>query len=203
MQRMKSPGPSVGIAKGSILGKLELQQHGNYSGNIGWGSNRSMWYVKNSRDIIITPPPPPDPTCSITTAKDQTVALPTVAVTAFNGVNSTAGEKEFSWNLNCQGGAKVYASLQDTNNASNTGTHLKNTAAATGVGVQILKASGSSPLSFGSANRFHLFDDPNTGNYGSGSYGHNVKFKARYVQTAADVAGGTVAAKATITFDYQ
>ncbi len=187
----------LNIATGQTLGHMRIQQHGHY-GTVQWGSNRTTWSVKNSSAITS-----PISTCNITTATDQTVALPTVAVTSFSGVNSTTGEKEFSWDLDCQGGAKVYASMQDANNTSNTGTHLVNTSVATGVGVQILKDSSSAPLSFGSANQFHLFDDPNTANYGNGNYVYSVKFKARYVQTATSMTGGVVAAKATITLDYQ
>ncbi|MGH8127487.1 MAG: fimbrial protein [Gammaproteobacteria bacterium] len=138
------------------------------------------------------------PTCDIAAGSvNKTVTLPGVSKSQFSGQGSTAGKTPFSLQLtNCSNSLTVFVSL-NTNNPQTgaSGVIAPTTGAgyATGVGVQILKANGTTPVTFGTV--------INTGTTSSANYAINLY--ARYYQTGASVGAGNVKAVATYTVQYQ
>lgn len=138
------------------------------------------------------------PTCDIATGSvTKGVALSAVNVTAFSGQGSTAGQTPFSLQLtNCSSNLGVFITL-NSNNAQPglTGVIAPTSGAgyATGIGVQILKSDGTTPVTFGNA--------INTGTTSSSNY--TINLYARYYQTGATIAGGNVQGIATYTIEYQ
>jgi type 1 fimbria pilin len=141
------------------------------------------------------------PTCNVDPGSvNKTVTLSAVTVAQLNS-NTTPGSTPFALQLiNCPANQRVFINL-DTSNpyASATGVIAPTTGAgyATNVGVQILKADGSTPVTFG--------DDPaqaiNTGTTSGSNY--SINLHARYYRTGTPVTGGSVKGIATYTINYQ
>ncbi len=140
------------------------------------------------------------PTCNVDPGSvNKVVTLPAVT-TAQLAVNQTPGITPFSLQLiSCPTGEKVFINLNTSNpQTGSTGVIAPTIGAgyATGVGVQILQADGSTPVTF--------TDDPNqainTGTTTGSSYAINLF--ARYYRTAAPTAG-KVQGVATYTINYQ
>lgn len=123
------------------------------------------------------------------------VVLPTISTTAFNGVGTTAGATAFNISLNCPGGDTLLIEF-DTANASSVANSVIANSTGTGraknVGVQLVDQSFV-PITFGTP--------AVVGATPSGPY--NLTYYARYYQTAAAPAAGTVSATATFTLSYQ
>lgn len=123
------------------------------------------------------------------------VVLPTISTTAFNGVGTTAGATAFNISLNCPGGDTLLIEF-DTANASSVANSVIANSTGTGraknVGVQLVDQSFV-PITFGTP--------AVVGATPSGPY--NLTYYARYYQTAAAPAAGTVSATATFTLTYQ
>ncbi len=141
------------------------------------------------------------PACSVVGNGDLTVPLPVAYASAFTHVDSTAGQTPFHIQLNCaSSGTKVFVTLAASSQPAgfnpDTGV-IANTAnndSAGGIGVQILKANGTTSVTFGTAF--------NTGTTTSSS-SYTIDLFARYYQTGATVTAGNVKAVATYTLNYQ
>jgi type 1 fimbria pilin len=138
-------------------------------------------------------------TCSVTTPSVY-VSLPTAYLSKLN--SGSTGATQFSLGVNCSGGAKVYVSLTDASNVSNTSTTLSLApgSTATGVGLQIL--NGSTPVAYGPDSA--SMGQPNQwlgGTTGGGPMA--IPLTVQYVRTAGPLTGGTVRGLATFTMAYE
>ncbi len=145
-------------------------------------------------------------TCSIT--PPGPVNLGAIPVKTFTGVGSVSpwgASGQFSITVNCSGvKSKVHMVLTDQQNPGNVSSTLPLTRAstATGVGIQIFRDGGATPISFGpdsslpgTTNQFLAFtSDNNT---------VKVEFNTRLIQTADRVTSGTANGIATFTMSYQ
>jgi type 1 fimbria pilin len=126
---------------------------------------------------------------------NKTVALPNVTTLQFAGPGSTAGKKPFSLQLiNCPTSLGVSITL-DTGNPQSGATGViapSGTSYASGIGVQILQADGSTPVAFGTP--FYI------GKTAGSNY--TINLFTQYYQTGA-ISAGPVKAVATYTMNYQ
>lgn len=131
--------------------------------------------------------------CSV--AVDPTVVtLPTISTSALTGTGSTAGRTPFNVQLNCPAGANLYITLATSHPQSGaTGVIAPTSGDAGSVGVQLLKANGTTPVTFGTA--------ISEGTTTNGAM--NLPFYAQYYQTGSSVTAGNVSATATYTLTYQ
>jgi type 1 fimbria pilin len=143
------------------------------------------------------------PTCDVDPgSKNKTVTLPAVTVAQLNS-NPTPGSTPFALQLvNCPANQKVFINLDTTN--SYTGGGVNGVIAPTtgggyanNVGVQILKADGSTPVTFGDGPAQAI----NTGTTSGSNY--SINLYARYYRTGTPVTGGSVKGIATYTINYQ
>lgn len=136
-------------------------------------------------------------TCTVSTgSQNLTVALPSVSANALGAVGATAGTTRFGINLTgCTSNLAVSATLSTSNAYTVNGVIAPTIGAgyASGVGIQILRADGITPVTFDSA-----FP---TGTTNGANYSFNLY--ARYYQTATPVTPGQVQATATYTLTYQ
>lgn len=183
---------------------------GTLTGEIGgWFAETGKTQVVSIRignGIIINPT---TPTCQAALPNPIAVGLPNAPVAAFGGVGTTAGTPQsFKISLACSGGnagtsSRVYVTLTDATNPSNTSDILSATAstASTGVGIRIF--NGSTPVKYGpdsgvvgNTNQWQV------GTVNAGSSTLDIPLSATYVQKAATVQGGPVSAIATFTLGY-
>lgn len=132
--------------------------------------------------------------CSLRTP-DTTVKLPIANLHHFNGVGSAAREKAFSLNLDCDPDIRISYRVDGLHEA---GSVLKNVIGpnmAQGIGVQLLKGDGATPLALG-VKTHHL----NTGTAGGPSM---ISLIARYYQLEPTVRPGQVLTAATLTLFYE
>ncbi|WP_063896612.1 fimbrial protein [Burkholderia ubonensis] len=137
-------------------------------------------------------------TCSV---PDQTVTLPPVQQSAFNGVGSTAGTVDFQLRLNnCPAGYNrigYQLSPLDGAVAGSPGTlQLRPESTAAGVGIRIADGMTGNPLPLQQSITVTGYNK-NTG--GSPS----IPLRASYIQTDATIKGGSVRAAAQVLLDYQ
>lgn len=140
------------------------------------------------------------PTCNVDPGSvNKIVTLPGVT-TAQLAVNPTPGSTPFSLQLvNCPTGQKVFININTASPfAGGTGVIAPTAGAgyATNVGVQILQADGTTPVTFGDAPAQAI----NTGTTSGSSYAINLY--ARYYRTGTPTAG-SVKGVATYTINYQ
>ena len=138
----------------------------------------------------------------------QSVRLPDVSTTEFNGMNSLSSVSgSFNINLsNCSQGIPISATLTDASNPGNKGDilGLAGGSTATGVGLKLYRNGESTALKYGP-------DSSASGNPGrwnirtsSGTEtSFSIPFVVRYVQTGSQVTPGSVHAVSTITLSYQ
>lgn len=133
------------------------------------------------------------PACQVNTT-NITVTLPTVTNQAFSGAGSVAGTTPFQIGLICSSGAIVRITLDTaTPVAGKPGVIAASSGGASGLGVQVLDASGTTPVQFGV---------PKTiGATPNGAL--SVNYYARYYQTGTTVGTGLLGATATFTLSYQ
>lgn len=143
------------------------------------------------------------PTCDIAAGSvNKTVPLPSVSVATLT-TNQTSGKTPFSLQLiNCPVGQKVFINLNTAHPYPATGAASviapKTVGGyATNVGVQILKADGTTPVTFGDTQAEAIF----TGTATTSSYA--IKLYARYYRTGMPVSAGPVEGIATYTINYQ
>jgi type 1 fimbria pilin len=141
------------------------------------------------------------PTCNVDPGSvNKVVTLPGVTAAQVTA-NPTPGSTPFSLQLvNCPANQKVFININTTNpypSAPGVVAPTTGTGYAANVGVQILGADGSTPITFS--------DDPaqaiNTGTTSGSSYAINLY--ARYYRTGTPVTAGTVKGIATYTINYQ
>lgn len=143
------------------------------------------------------------PTCNVDPGSvNKIVTLPSVTIAQLNS-NPTPGSTPFALQLvNCPANAKVFINLDTTNpytagGASGVIAPTTGAGYAGNVGVQILNADGSTPVTFGT--------DPaqaiNTGTTSGSDY--SINLYARYYRTGTPVTGGSVKGIATYTINYQ
>jgi type 1 fimbria pilin len=141
------------------------------------------------------------PTCNVDPGSvNKMVTLPAVTVAQLTG-NPTPGSTPFALQLvNCPANQKVFINLNTSSPyASATGVIAPTPGAgyATNVGVQILKADGSTPVTFGDSPAQAI----NTGTTSGSNY--SINLYARYYRTGTPVTGGSVKGIATYTINYQ
>jgi len=196
-------GPYLPPDGGSISGSLarwnadicsnpNISRSGRYRGCNSTITAQPFEYFNISATITVHVP-----TCDIDPGSvSKTVALPSVTTAQFTGPGSTSGNTPFSLHLiNCPSNLGVYITL-DSSSAQPGATGVIAPAGAgyaTGIGVQILKANGTTPVTFGS-----IFQAGNT----SGTT-YDINLNARYYQTGSSPSGGLVKAVATYTLNYQ
>ncbi|BDU19714.1 fimbrial protein [Dyella sp. GSA-30] len=123
------------------------------------------------------------------------VVLPTISTTAFNGIGTTAGATAFNISLSCSAGSTLAIEFDTSNPASVANSVIANSTGsgrAKNVGVQLIDQSFV-PITFGTP--------AVVGATPNGPY--NLTYYARYYQTAASPAAGTVSTTATFTLSYQ
>ncbi|WP_196062568.1 MULTISPECIES: fimbrial protein [unclassified Serratia (in: enterobacteria)] len=145
-------------------------------------------------------------TCQMTSATTQNVPLPRVTKNQFSGPGSlSAVGYNFTLSTLCDSGVKLYATMTDANDPSNTGNTLSlgTGSTASGVGVQILRnnqaiAFGPDSAASGNTNQWFI------GTAGSGGKETiNIPLEAKYVQTESNMVAGNIRSRATVTFSYQ
>lgn len=141
------------------------------------------------------------PTCNVDPGSvNKVVSLPSVTAAQLTS-NPAPGSTPFTLQLvNCPANQKVFINLNTANPYTSVSGVIAPTPGvgyASNVGVQILKADGTTPVTFG--------DDPaqaiNTGTTSGSSYA--ISLFARYYRTATPVTGGSVKGIATYTINYQ
>lgn len=133
------------------------------------------------------------PACQVSTT-NVTVTLPTVTAQAFSGVGSVAGTKPFQIGLSCSSGAVVRITLDTTTPvAGQPGVIAPSSGGASGLGVQLLDSSGTTPVQFGVAKTIGATPDGPL----------SLNYYARYYQTGSTVSSGLLGATATFTLSYQ
>ncbi|HET6431364.1 fimbrial protein [Dyella sp.] len=133
------------------------------------------------------------PACQVNTTSID-VVLPTVTTGAFSGPDSVSGSTPFQIGLTCSSGATVRITLDTASPVpGKTGVIAPSAGGASGIGVQLVNATDSTPVTFGAPRV--LGATPN-GNL-------SVGYVARYLQTGSNVGAGNVSATATFTLSYQ
>lgn len=140
------------------------------------------------------------PSCSVDAgSKNIAVNFGNVPQASFSGVGTTAAERKFTISLQCQQSpGNVFVRLDATADPSNSPGVLQvtqGTQAAKGVGIQLLDARNSHPVSYGS--------DIGAGSSPGGASTLQVPFTARYYQTAGTIVPGDANGTATFTIEYQ
>lgn len=140
------------------------------------------------------------PTCDVDpNSVSKVVTLPAVT-TAQLATNQTPGSTPFSLQLvNCPTGQKVFINLNTSNPyAGGTGVIAPSGAGyANNVGVQILNADGSTPVTFGDAPAQAINEGTTAGS------NFTINLYARYYRTGTPAGAGTVKGIATYTLNYQ
>ncbi|WP_157633136.1 fimbrial protein [Burkholderia ubonensis] len=137
------------------------------------------------------------PACSVPSIN---VDMGAIKMNEFSGPSSTAGDRSFDIQLNsCPPGRNaIYyqfdATTQIVPGAGNSVVQLNGSSSASGIGLQLLDASGN-PVPFGAASKFSGYSGQ------SGSY--TMPFRARYYQIAPTVTPGTANTAITITMSYE
>jgi major type 1 subunit fimbrin (pilin) len=132
--------------------------------------------------------------CEIdTTATDSAVSMAKVFANDFTGVGTTTGTTNFKIALKNCGDTTNGATVTFTGAADATNPQaLKTTGDATGVALQLIDDTGT-PVSVGTASKaYAIAKGANTFN-----------FAARYIATAASVAGGTANSTALFSLTYK
>lgn len=133
------------------------------------------------------------PACQVSTS-NITVNLPTVTSGTFTGAGSSAGTTPFQIGLTCSSGAVVRITLDTaTPVAGKPGVIAASSGGSSGLGVQLLDASGTTPVQFGVAKTIGATPD--------GAL--SISYFARYYQTGSAVGVGLLGATATFTLSYQ
>ncbi|MDN7452321.1 fimbrial protein [Burkholderia cenocepacia] len=146
--------------------------------------------------------------CKVADGANVVVDLPAVTATSFNGIGSVSSQatERFSLALDCEEDIRLHATMTDASNPSNTSNILTLApgSTASGVGIQILRDNGTTPVSFGpdsadagNPNQWYITTTP------LGGARVVVPFVAKYAQSGPKVSIGSVKARSTITFSYQ
>lgn len=152
--------------------------------------SRDVWSLRLGNPITVT-----TPSCS---TADVAVAMGSYRRSDLSGIGSTTGQVSFAINLDCPAGVNRIRyrvdPLTPVINASQSVVALDSGSGATGIGLQLLNASGSGPLPLSAFQSFG-------GNAGAGTY--SIPLRARYYQTGAMVGGGRANASMAFTLSYE
>lgn len=141
------------------------------------------------------------PSCTVGTgSRNISVPLGNVALSRFGGMGTTAGDKPFKIQLNCQPGQNaqnlVYLRMDATQDPATSAPGVLKITGGTdiagGVGIQVLDKDAT-PVPFG--------DDVLVGPSKDGAY--VLPYTARYYQTASTVTPGRADGTATFTLSYK
>ncbi|MGC2943933.1 fimbrial protein [Burkholderia ambifaria] len=151
---------------------------------------------------------PQVPTCDLLTP-NIAVDLEKVSVGELKSVGATSLPKPMEVRLKCSGGnpgtsTRMFMTLTDSANSGNRSDTLSLASGSTakGVGIQILRGSDNTLVSYGP-------DSAQAGNpnqWAVGSFGNvdvTIPFRARYVRTSATVIPGKANGVSTFTMSYQ
>ncbi|MGS0895689.1 fimbrial protein [Burkholderia stagnalis] len=145
--------------------------------------------------------------CSLTSSTQNDLSLPQLVatgLTSIGDVSSASGTT--SLRVNCKQATSIYVTLTDIVSPGNTGNvlSLAPESTATGVGIQLFKASSSStPLGFGPDSSIKGNTNQWLAGTLLGSGNLNIPIVAKYVKTAPKITPGEVKARASFTFSYQ
>ncbi|WP_175715551.1 fimbrial protein [Burkholderia ambifaria] len=189
------------VKTGPITGRGVLAgEYGTWTITSGLGSLKIGRYLF-SGDLQIKAP-----TCAAA-AQTQNVELGSIPAKKFTGIGTVSELKPFAINLICSGGdenvdAKLYVTLTDNTNPSNTSNTLSLTSdsQAKGVGIQVFKDSmqlgfGPDSAAVGNKNQWYA------GTTGNGFF--SIPLQARFVQTSQTVTPGPAKGRMTFTISYQ
>ncbi|QOT78052.1 fimbrial protein [Cupriavidus basilensis] len=182
---------------------------GSLSGEIGTTTAVDHGFVV--RRVFINgslPIRPQVPACRVMTPSIS-VPLGQIPIRAFKGVGTTTDAQPFEIRLQCSGGnqgtsTRMYFTMTDGTNWSNRSNllSLSRDAKATGVGIQVLRGTDNSLVSYGPDSS----QSNNPNQWFIGQFGNvpvTIPFKARYIQTASTVTPGEAKGYATFTMSYQ
>ena len=174
-------------------GPLSSGTYTTYSGDD--GKSQITTVLSGNGITIITP------SCTVDTgSRNISVPLGNVALNRFGGVGTTAGDKPFKIQLNCQPGQNaqnlVYLRMDATQDPGTTAPGVLKITGGTdiagGVGIQVLDKDAA-PVPFG--------DDVLVGPSKDGAY--VLPYTARYYQTGSTVTAGRADGTATFTLNYK
>lgn len=151
-------------------------------------------------------------TCVLTTPKDISLKLPTIAARSLPKVGSEVYGGRFEIGLRCNNsntnnlwdGIRVYITLTDQSDVSNRSDILSLTPESTakGVGIRLYKNGEKTPIKYDPDS--NAKDAENQWQFSNGVQNNpKVEFQAYYVNTTGTVTPGTVKAIATYTFSYR
>ncbi|BBT14517.1 fimbrial protein [Metapseudomonas otitidis] len=126
---------------------------------------------------------------------DFTVPMPTANLQRFQSIGSTTGERAFDITLDCDPDIRISYMLDGIDGAASVLKNSTGPGMAQGVGVQLLKGIGSTPLVLG-AKAYHM----DMGMIGGLS---KIPLVARYYQLGSSVTPGKVITTATLTMFYE
>ncbi|MXN76204.1 fimbrial protein [Burkholderia sp. 4701] len=151
---------------------------------------------------------PQVPTCNLLTP-NIAVDLGKVSAGDLKGIGATSSPKPLEVRLKCSGGnpgtsTNMFMTMTDSANSGNRTSTLSLAPGSTaaGVGIQILRGSDNTLVSYGP-------DSAQTGNpnqWQVGSFGNvdvSIPFTARYVRTSETMKAGKANGVATFTMSYQ
>ena len=141
-------------------------------------------------------------TCTVTTPSINET-IPIVNKSAFNGSGSSAGGKDFKISLMCPASLALGITLSDVQNRSNTSSvlSLDSSSTTSGIGLQVLRNSGATLVSYGPDSS--AIGTVNQWMVGTVVGNVDIPLRVHYVQTAPNIVGGRVSAKASFTMSYQ
>ncbi|MFA8394299.1 fimbrial protein [Burkholderia ubonensis] len=161
------------------------------------GSTRISYVLGINGTLTVT-----SQTCKVDKSSIN-VRMPRVTTADLKDVGSTAGDTNFSIDLNsCATGIGVYLTLTDVANPSNTSNILSPNDASSAKGVSYQILHNSSPVNFGP-------DSATAGNRNQWSIGMisgesvSIPLTARYLRTSKTVTSGTASGQASFTLSYQ
>ena len=147
--------------------------------------------------------------CEIQGSINKMVTLPKVTKDQFKGIGTTAGERNLSFDILCNGGKnpsdlstsnKISLSFDFTANSDlksivNSATPKKK---ANGISTQIINKykNANTVITKGST---HVLGSVNSNQ----SVTYNVPLSARYIQTGQNITAGLVQGSATVTIEYE
>ena len=143
----------------------------------------------------------------VTSGATNAVVLPTLVSHSLKSVGAVSdASASSSMDMNCDGNVRLYATLTDASNPTNTSNALtlSGSSTATGVGVQMFRSGETTPLGLrpdssakGNTNPWYVGRSAASG----GSL--NIPLDATYVKTEPTIKPGTASARSTVTFSYQ
>ncbi len=190
-----------------VIGSLSPGNHGYYVPTwnyrvVDQDPNGSITpVIRAGPNLIVTNLSVVTPSCAVDSSSiSQTIQMGNRAAATFSGVGTTSPQQDVKVRLRQCNGAQISISLEPTTpvvGLPEAGTFALNPGGATGVGIQMLYADGTT--------LFPLNQFVSVGTAGSpgAPADFTVEMKARYIQTAASVTPGVANGALQFTMDYQ